>query len=143
MSKSKGVLGARGYLARTYEPSMLACRICHRKIITGKYRLLRRADHVYCSKEHAALGAHKTVWPPSSVLAAFVRYMPVEEIARHLQVSGVAVKKRLKKRGIEVPGRGYWAKVAGAKLRGEKPPPWRGQHGVSSQQADTDPLPPR
>ena len=56
-------------------------------------------------------------WPSRSKLTRMVRDTPLSLIARSLGVSGVAVKKRCKKLGIETRGRGAWAKERATVLR--------------------------
>jgi len=52
----------------------------------------------------------KADWPSDSALSDMVWEIPVSDIANWLNVTGSAVKKHCKDRGIETPGRGYWQK---------------------------------
>lgn len=51
------------------------------------------------------------LWPSTESLNIMVWDRPVNQLARELGVSGVAVKKRCKKLGIPTPARGYWASL--------------------------------
>ena len=57
----------------------------------------------------------KVVWPEVAQLSMLVWEVPVTDIAKNLGVSGNAVGKRCRKLGIEVPSRGYWAKLRSGK----------------------------
>jgi hypothetical protein len=48
---------------------------------------------------------------------------PMVELAQDFGISDVALAKRLRKLGIPVPGRGYWARVPAARRRGALPCP--------------------
>jgi endogenous inhibitor of DNA gyrase (YacG/DUF329 family) len=64
----------------------------------------------YCSKACSIKRQEKAQWPSLSDLTKLVWKYPVSNVARRLQVSGVAVKKRCKRLGVLTPPRGYWAK---------------------------------
>jgi hypothetical protein len=53
----------------------------------------------------------KIAWPPIEELAERIKTTPMSTLSKELGVSDVALKKHLKKRGVETPGLGYWAKL--------------------------------
>jgi hypothetical protein len=54
---------------------------------------------------------------------------PMVELAQDFGISDVALAKRLRKLGIPVPGRGYWARVAGGQTPRRPPlPPHDDEH---------------
>jgi hypothetical protein len=55
-------------------------------------------------------------------LFAKVWATPMQELAKEYGVSDVALAKACKRRGLPVPGRGYWAKKAAGKPVPERPP---------------------
>ena len=63
----------------------------------------------------------KAAWPDNEALRAMLWARPATSVAKELGVSSVAVKKWCKRRGIDTPPRGYWAKIAGAKVQEAKP----------------------
>lgn len=75
-----------------------------------------------CSKEcstrlRRGVSATKIQWPSDETLRELVQKLPYEEIGRQLGVSGAAVKKRCKSRGLPLgPGLGYWQKIKPTKL---------------------------
>lgn len=50
-------------------------------------------------------------WPDKDRLGVWVWEEPVEKIASQLGVSGTALRKRCKRLGLPVPGRGYWQRI--------------------------------
>ena len=63
----------------------------------------------------------KAAWPGNETLKKLLWERPATLVAKELGVSSVAVKKWCKRRGIDTPPRGYWAKVTGAKVQEAKP----------------------
>lgn len=55
--------------------------------------------------------AKVVAWPDDATLRALVWKLTARGLAKELGVSGAAVRKRCKGRGIETPPRGYWAKA--------------------------------
>jgi hypothetical protein len=49
---------------------------------------------------------------------------PIQKVAKEYGVSDVALAKACKRRGIPLPGRGYWAKKAAGKPVPNRPPLW-------------------
>lgn len=78
---------------------------------TYKEHLLRR----YC-KRHGIptidIALHKIDWPNDEELSSMVWKKPLIYLADDLGVSGNAIKKRCKKRGISLPPRGFWLRAA-------------------------------
>lgn len=54
----------------------------------------------------------KAIWPSNSDLKILLWGKPAVKVAEDLGVSSVAIKKWCKRRGIETPSRGYWAKLS-------------------------------
>ncbi len=61
----------------------------------------------------------KIEWPSDEVLAEMVRTTPVTTVAKKLGVSGTAIAKRCKRRGIALHGQGYWSKIFQRRQTGE------------------------
>jgi ribosome-binding protein aMBF1 (putative translation factor) len=53
----------------------------------------------------------KAAWPTDEALASMIWQIPATLLGKQLGVSDKAILLRCKRRGIGVPGRGYWAKV--------------------------------
>lgn len=64
----------------------------------------------YCSSTCDGKARQKIKWPTDEKLQRLVWRYPTTYIAKRLGVSDVAVAKHCKKRGVERPPRGYWAK---------------------------------
>ena len=58
----------------------------------------------------------KIQWPSDEELAKLVWEKPRTQLSKELGVSDRAISKRLKKRGIAQPPRGYWAKKKAGKI---------------------------
>lgn len=68
----------------------------------------------FCSlscRSSSQRGKLKAVWPDNETLKKLLWERPATLVAKELGVSSVAVKKWCKRRGIETPPRGYWAKI--------------------------------
>lgn len=76
-------------------------------LICGKDKNKRQT---YCSKQCADIKSRKFTIGKEELME-LVSKMPMEEVGRHLGVTGRAVKKRCVRLGIELgPRRGYWQK---------------------------------
>lgn len=62
-----------------------------------------------CLRKDQSLNT-KASWPDDKTLSKMVNSTPVTTVAKVLGVSGTAVAKRCKRRGIPLRGRGYWTK---------------------------------
>lgn len=79
----------------------------HSCLVCGKVT----SNLCYCSVECSRKAKEKIEWPTDDVLAILVWEKSCSQLAKELGVSDVAIAKRCKRRGITMPGRGYWAKV--------------------------------
>ncbi len=59
-----------------------------------------------------------TAWPDDEPLQRLLWEKPKAEIARELGVSGKAVEKHAKRRGLDMPPRGHWAKAENQRRAG-------------------------
>jgi hypothetical protein len=67
--------------------------------------------HSYCSPECLAAHRTKALWPTDETLAKLIWQQPATKLALELGISGSALKKHCKLRGIPTPPRGYWQKL--------------------------------
>lgn len=74
----------------------------------------------YCSPKCAKKGQEKGAWPSDDALAFLLWQLPASTLCRRLGISDRAIKKRCDNRGIEKPGRGYWARRHVGKLTREE-----------------------
>lgn len=84
------------------------CVRCGKEFTITPYKA-RVRTHPYCSSECVAKGQEKISWPSTSDLIRLIWESPVSNLAKHLKVSDVAIKKHCKRLGISTPPRGYWA----------------------------------
>lgn len=86
-------------------------KACQRDIRVVPSRLKAESGKLFCSVECASLSHGRTIWPSDTVLARVVWQQPVLTLSKMLGVSGGAVKKRCRIRGIATPPRGYWSSL--------------------------------
>lgn len=77
------------------------------------FELKPKPGYAACIQESIAAWKERTksstpAWPSDAKLAKLVWERPVTKLADSYKVSEAAVRKRCKKLGIDVPGRGYW-----------------------------------
>ena len=85
------------------------CEVCGRLKYVTKSHLLTNSSFT-CSIECSGILKEHVNWPADDELSKMVWVTPVGTIARTLGISGSAIKKRCRKRGIITPPRGYWSK---------------------------------
>lgn len=90
-------------------PVYVICASCGKNVKISPGRLRHRKN--FCGTKCRDSYQEKTNWPSDKELRMLVWDKPVTAIAYELGVSGAAVKKRCKGRGIETPYRGYWSKT--------------------------------
>jgi hypothetical protein len=75
-----------------------------------------RVRKVYRTKVGTTPRPQKICWPSDKALKKLIWVTPASLVAKSLGVSGSALKKRCKTRGVKTPPRGYWTKrtVSGA-----------------------------
>ena len=75
------------------------CSYCKKAIATGDKRRLNRKN-IYCNKICYSNDKNKIKWPKDDKLLKLVIKNGYEQVGRNLGVSGTAVKKRLKIKGL-------------------------------------------
>jgi len=123
--KSSKVLEQEAILAK-YNRALLTevrCAQCSRPKLVPPSRVIRSPRH-FCDRTCKGLfyrkGSQKvevtnrrriTAYPQDTDLCRLVWKIPVRTLAKSLGVTGEALKKWCKRRGIATPPRGYWARV--------------------------------
>lgn len=87
------------------------CSVCGQPMERPQSRILAR---VFCGATCAARGNERAAYPDDDALSKMVWSEPLRTVARSFGVSEVALRKRLVKRGLPVPPRGYWQKSRGS-----------------------------
>lgn len=70
---------------------------------------------LYCSQKCTHIAQRKSERPSKDVLDCLVRSQPLGQVADRFGVSDKALAKWCKQLGVNLPGRGYWAKVTAGK----------------------------
>lgn len=89
-------------------PVIRICPACGKevKVVPSKANIIAVS---FCGKECRNTYTYQTNWPTEKTLAKMIWDRPAAIIAKELGVSGSALKKHCKIRGITTPPRGYWA----------------------------------
>jgi hypothetical protein len=99
----------------------VSCKRCGSKF-ESRVKLDGTTATEFCSTRCGGSTAQQKVkglWPDPVELRRMVWDSTVEKVAKHIGVSGCAVKKRCKRLGIGTPPRGYWSKMRGNSSGGE------------------------
>jgi hypothetical protein len=104
---------------RTVVPERLPAEVVHKNCYscgtpTSRLKSGVKSERLFCSTKCSSQTQERVGWPTD--LEQLVKTYPLTTIGRHLGVSGNAVKKRCRKLGIPVPGRGHWQKVQYGKV---------------------------
>ena len=86
------------------------CPNCHTQTSNYGSKNRKPVERSPRLKMHGPVRPPRVIWPSDSALEELVQTMPVTKVAQHIGVSGVAVKKRCNRLGIQTRGRGYWTK---------------------------------
>lgn len=86
-----------------------ALRVCQRPECGKEFEPTHGKGQRYCSRRCVLL-ERRTFSATYSELKRLVWKHPVTEVARMFRVSDQTIRKRCRRRGIETPPRGYWAK---------------------------------
>lgn len=97
---------------------VLLCANCHREVHSGLEAIWNNSisdtfidNDVEIDSYQKVKPAVKGNYPPDEELAELVWKYPRTHLAKVYNVSDVALSRYLKRRGIEQPPRGYWAKI--------------------------------
>lgn len=84
------------------------CPNCHSQQPTSKKPSKGKAPSPRVKMPH--ISKEKIVWPSDEDLRVMLSFHPASKVADELGISGPALKKRCKRRGIETRARGFWQK---------------------------------